>query len=124
MDRDDVWHERVRDWWAEGGAAARLPVSILAEVTYLIGSRLGRQLEERFVREIANGTFPLEELELADFARAADLMAAYSDLRLGFVNASIVAMAERLGVESILTTDRRHFGVIRPAHCQRLRLLP
>jgi predicted nucleic acid-binding protein len=114
----------VRNWWAAQGEAVRVPVSILAEVTYLIGSRLGPHLEERFVRDIANGEFLLEELELADYARAADLMAAYADLGLGFVDASIVAMAERLDITTILTTDRRHFGVVRPAHCERLRLVP
>jgi hypothetical protein len=40
------------------------------------------------------------------------------------VDASIIAMAERLGVTTILTTDHRHFAVVRPAHCERLRLVP
>jgi hypothetical protein len=33
-------------------------------------------------------------------------------------------MAERLDITTILTTDRRHFGVVRPSHCERLRLVP
>ena len=66
----------------------------------------------------------MESLADADLARAADLMTAYADLPLGFVDASIIAMAERLGITTILTTDRRHFAVVRPAHCDRLRLVP
>lgn len=102
----------------------RVPVTVLAETAYLIGSRLGPHLEEGFVRGIVSGEFTLELLEPDDLPRAADLMAAYTDLPLGFVDASIVAMAERLGARSILTTDRRHFTVVRPAHVERLRLVP
>ena len=51
-------------------------------------------------------------------------MGAYSDLPLGFVDASIVAMAERLAFDTVLTVDRRHFGVVRPRHVERLRVVP
>jgi hypothetical protein len=40
------------------------------------------------------------------------------------VDASIVAMAERLDVATLVTTDRRHFAVVRLAHVPRLRLVP
>jgi hypothetical protein len=66
----------------------------------------------------------MEPLAGDDLPRAADLMLAYADLPLGFVDASIIAMAERLDITTILTTDRRHFGAVRPSHCERLRLVP
>jgi hypothetical protein len=47
-------------------------------------------------------------------------MAKYSDAALGFVDASIVAVAERLKIKELLTTDRRHFSLIRPRHCPTL----
>jgi hypothetical protein len=90
----------------------------------MIGTRLGPRVEAAFVRGFVAGAHELEPLEDEDLARAADLMIGYADLPLGFVDASIVAMAERLDVVTILTTDRRHFGVVRPAHCERLRLVP
>jgi len=101
-----------------------VPVTVLPEVTYMLCRRLGARAETDFVRAIAAGEFLLERLEPEDLARAADVMDAYADFPIGFVDASIVAMAERLAVTAILTTDRRHFGVVRPAHCSRFRLLP
>jgi len=49
-------------------------------------------------------------------------MEAYGDL--GFVDTTVVAIAERLKVSSIATTDRRHFAAVRPAHRERFVLVP
>jgi predicted nucleic acid-binding protein len=57
-----------------------------------------------------------------DFVRAQELMSDYG--WLGFVDATIIAAAERLKMSAIATTDRRHFGVIRPAHRERFTFLP
>lgn len=40
------------------------------------------------------------------------------------VDASIVAVAERLDVRKIATLDRRHFSVVRPRHVDALELIP
>lgn len=52
------------------------------------------------------------------------LVRQYADLRLGGTDASVIASAERLGVASIATVDRRHFAVVRPKHVDSLNLLP
>jgi predicted nucleic acid-binding protein len=51
-------------------------------------------------------------------------MRQYADSDIGFVDASIVAVAERLNVRKIVTLDRRHFGLIRPRHCEAFAILP
>ncbi|MEK6609396.1 MAG: PIN domain-containing protein [Gemmatimonadota bacterium] len=122
--RDDAWHERTRRWWEANAEPVLVPVTVIPEVTYMLAKRLGVHAEQGFVRALASGELPIESLEGADIARAADLIGVYADLPLGFVDASIVAMAERLDVTTVLTTDRRDFGVVRPAHCERLRLVP
>jgi hypothetical protein len=48
----------------------------------------------------------------------------YADQHLGGVDSSLIAVAERLGVTSIGTLDRRHFGVVRPQHIAGFELLP
>jgi uncharacterized protein len=60
----------------------------------------------------------------ADFPRIVELMRQYADNGIGFVDASVVAVAERLNVRTVLTLDRRHFGAIRPRHCTALEILP
>jgi predicted nucleic acid-binding protein len=123
-DRRDAWHERMRRYWEENPEPWLVPASVVPEASFLYGRRLGPQAESDFVGSLAAGVFAVEALESPDYARAADLIRAYGDLPLGFVDASIVAMAERLGIDTVLTTDRRHFAVVRPAHVPRLRLVP
>jgi predicted nucleic acid-binding protein len=43
---------------------------------------------------------------------------------IGFVDATLVAIAERLKLTTIATTDRRHFSRIQPAHVRAFTLLP
>ncbi|MDQ2738090.1 MAG: VapC toxin family PIN domain ribonuclease, partial [Actinomycetota bacterium] len=45
-------------------------------------------------------------------------------LPLGAVDATVIAVAERLGITEIATLDRRHFSVVRPAHVEAFTLLP
>jgi uncharacterized protein len=101
-----------------------VPTLVVAEVTYLIGTRLGWQAEVRFLGDIAGGSFVLEPLHAADAVRIAELVARYHDLPLGTIDASVVAAAERLRVSDVATTDRRHFGVVRPSHTETFELLP
>jgi len=60
----------------------------------------------------------------ADWLRIAELVARYSDLSLGTVDASVVTLAERLHVRDIATLDHRHFTVVRPLHTEALNILP
>jgi hypothetical protein len=123
-DRRDAWYERMRRYWEDNPEPWLVPASVVTETAFLYARRLGPGAEADFVGSLAAGVFPVEVLESADYARAADLIRAYADLPLGFVDASIVAMAERLDVGTLVTTDRRHFTVVRPAHVPRLRLAP
>jgi predicted nucleic acid-binding protein len=52
------------------------------------------------------------------------LVTTYADLPLGTTDATVIALAERLGVREIATLDRRHFTVVRPRHVPALTLLP
>jgi uncharacterized protein len=54
----------------------------------------------------------------------AELIETYADLRLGTIDASVIATAERLGLTSIATLDHRHFSVVRPRHTKAFTLLP
>ncbi len=124
IDRSDAWHRRVSAWWGKAAHHIVVPVTVLPEVCYLLQTRIGAAAETAFVRAVADGEFEIEPLEAADFERAASLLLEYTDLSLGFVDASVLAIAERLGARDILTTDRKHFGVVRPRHAVALTLLP
>ena len=97
---------------------------VIAETAYLIGRQLGAAAEAGFFRAVAAGDLRVEMITPADAGRIAELIERYSDLGLGGTDASLIAIAERLGVTRIATLDRRHFGVVRPNHTPAFELIP
>jgi predicted nucleic acid-binding protein len=114
----------VKAWFAASRDEVIVPASVAQEAAYFVSTRRGPRAEAAFVRGLLIAPFLIEPLVAADLARAAEVVEAYADFPIGFVDASIVAIAERLEITTLLTTDRRHFGVVRPAHCPRLVLVP
>lgn len=99
-----------------------IPTLVVAEVTYLIGRRLGSAIEAAFLRGLRD--FDVAAPAVDDWVRVGELVERYANFPLGGTDASVVALAERLGTEVVITLDRRHFGPIRPRHCPTFRLLP
>lgn len=73
---------------------------------------------------IAAGELPVIDLQPEDWARSAELITTYHDLGLGLVDASVIAVAERLGITTIATFNHRDFAVVRPNHIEAFTLLP
>jgi hypothetical protein len=124
VDSSDAWHARVLTWWKRNRQPVLVPVSVIPEVTYLLQTRIGPAAELAFVRAIEAGEFTTEPVEPEDIERAADVMEQYADFPIGFVDASVVAIAERVEAREVLTTDRRHFGAVRPRHARGFVLVP
>ena len=101
-----------------------VPQLVVTEVAYLLETRLGPDAEVRFLGDLAAGNLIAEPVQPADWIRIAELVAAYRDLQLGTVDASVVAAAERLRLVQIATLDRRHFTVVRPAHASAFEIVP
>lgn len=101
-----------------------VPTTVVAEVGYLLGREAGPKVESLFLDSLAAGDFTLVDLTAADCARMAELVRRYGDLPLGTTDASVIAVAERLGVTEVATLDRRHFTVVRPHHVGAFTLLP
>jgi predicted nucleic acid-binding protein len=94
------------------------------EVDYWLIELGGTQVWVDFVADIVRGAYRLAHPTDADLARAAELERTYEDLDLGLVDASIIALCERLDQTALATLDRRHFSAVRPRHCSHLQLLP
>jgi len=121
-DRTDAWHQKSRRYLQSARERLLAPVTILPEVAYLLRERIGAQAEQAFVESIAAGEIAVEDLDHKDWQRVAALMAAYD--AIGMVDASVIAIAERLKLDTLATTDRRHFTIVKPAHVERLTLVP
>ena len=86
-----------------------------------------KRLPEAFddlLRDVQRGAFDVEEVSRDDRERVIQIRRRYRDLRVGFVDAAILAIVERLRETKLATLDRRHFGVMRPRHVAALELLP
>ncbi len=101
-----------------------IPAPVIAEVAHFLPGRVGSHAEARLLRAIAVGQRPVVDPIPADYGRAADLVDKYADFPLGTVDALIAAMAERMEITTLFTLDRRHFGAIQPAHCERFTIVP
>ncbi len=97
---------------------------VIAEAAYLIGRRIGSEAEARFFQSISSGDLTIESLLPEDLNRIAQLVARYADLPLGGTDASVIALAERLGQTTVATLDYRHFSVVRPTHVTAFNLVP
>lgn len=123
----DTNHRRCVELFASlhlNGERLVVPAFVVTEACYLLAREGGPKPEADFVRSLAAGDFTVAPVNSAGFERIADLIIQYADLPLGLVDASVVALAEQLGVQEIATLDRRHFSVVRPQHVNVFTLLP
>jgi len=101
-----------------------IPSCVLVEVDYWARKLLGPASWDILVEDITSGAYRLEPLTIGDLTRASELERQYNDLDLGLVDASVIALCERLDERKVATLDRRDFSVVRPNHCDALHLLP
>lgn len=99
-----------------------VPALVVAEATYLIGRRLGPHAEAAFLRGLDG--LEVEAPDRSDWPVMAALVERYADFPLGGTDASIAALADRLGTDLIITLDHRHFATLRSSTGGSYRLLP
>ncbi len=122
-DADDPRHIQVSQYVANTSDVLIVPITVLPEVDYLIARNLGVHIAIAVLQDIAAGAFRLEVVIAEDIARAIEIVKQYADSDIGLVDASIVAVAERLNVLRIMTRDQ-HFRMIRPRHHTHFDLVP
>jgi len=122
IDRSDKHHARCAEFLRTLQGRRLVPVTVIVEVCWLLEER--PDVEGAFLESVASGEFELVGITAEDLRRMAELVRAYADLPLGAVDASVIAVAERLKLTDVATLDRRHFPIVRPRHADALNLLP
>ena len=97
---------------------------VLAELDYLLATRVGTEAELTVLRELAGGAFLLVSLAAEEVLQAGEVIERYPDLGIGLADASLVVLAARFGTRTVLTLDRRHFDVVRPLSGGRFKIVP
>jgi predicted nucleic acid-binding protein len=123
-DADDAHHATVKAAIEAEPGPLFLPVILLAELDYLLHVRLGIDAALDFLESIEQGSFTLVLVTREDLSRCRELMTQYRDLGLGLADCSVIATAERLGIQRILTVDERHFRAVQPRRFSHFILIP
>ena len=124
MDQADEHHLACRRLIEDSREELVIPSPVLVEVDYWTSKWLAVDAFCRLLAEIGRGRLRLEELTVADPDRVAEILTRYSDAKVGFVDAAVLAITERLREPKLATLDQRHFRMMRPAHVTALELLP
>jgi len=122
VDADDNDHERCLSVLQRDDLELVVPAMVVAEVSYLVGRRLGAATEAAFLRSLS--AVEVEAPTVEDWVNIAALVERYGDFQLGGTDASVAVLAERLGTDLIVTLDRRHFAAIRMNNGGTFRILP
>jgi hypothetical protein len=124
MNAADNYHATVAGWLDGADDDLATTPLIIAEVDHLVGARGGRAARRALHRDLAAGAYLVEWWPGA-IASVVKIAERYADTGLGLADASLVALAERLGTIDIATLDARHFRAVRPlAGGKAFRLLP
>ncbi len=117
-------HASAREALAGYEGTPLLSPFVLAELDYLLSTRVGRGAGVALLGEVGRGAYRLEPFSEDDVAEAVGVIERHADLGIGLAGASNVVLANRHGTLDILTLDERRFRVLRGPHGQPFRLLP
>lgn len=124
LDTADPDHESCAALITDASEDLVVPTLVLAELDYWCHERLGGEVWLIFLEDLLDGAYRTEPPTVADLRRCHELQSTYSDLAIGIVDASILALVERLDEDKVATLDHRHFTVVGLAGGVSLRLLP
>lgn len=124
LDDDQRSHAAARQVVADYDGLLLLSPFVLAELDYLLSTRVGWNAEVALLGEVGRGTYRLEAFSEDDVAEALGVIERYADLGLGLTDASNVVLANRYDTLDMLTLDERHFRVLRGPRDRPFRLLP
>lgn len=123
-DADDDDHQVCAAVLREHRGELWLPAARRTQGSREIERNVGPAAEAAFVRHVASGQFKIVDLGPGEYERCAELIDTYADLGLGIVDASVITVAENLGVRTLATLNRRDFTVVRPRQTEASELLP
>lgn len=124
LDRTDADHVACRVLIEGTNEPLVIPAPVLVEVDYWVHVRLHPGVMVALLDDIIAGAYRVEELQPQDYRRIHQLCDRYGDADIGFVDAAVLAVVERLNEPKLATLDRRHFHMLRPRHVDTLRLVP
>ena len=123
LDRSQRLHSAVREV-VDGGEAMVLSPFVLAELDYLLATRISVSASVELLRDVEAGAYELAPFTPDDVGEARRIAEQYRDLGIGLADASIVVLSGRYECDRVLTLDERHFRALRTTGGATFTLLP
>lgn len=124
FNRREPHHEAVRSVVADREGPLAVSPYVVAELDYLVATRLGVEAELAVLAELSGGAYDLADIDTTGLQRCRDIIHRYRDLDIGVADASLVVLAHDRRTRTVLTLDYRHFHALRPLNGGRFQLLP
>jgi len=124
FDADEPDHEAVSRVIGASGELLVVSPYVVAELDYLVATRVGVDAELAVLQELSGGAWELASFGRRELELAASIIRKFDDQRIGVADASNVVLADRYGTRTVATLDRRHFGVLRPVKGGRFAVVP
>jgi predicted nucleic acid-binding protein len=122
LDRSQKHHALYARFFAEWRRPMVSTEAVLTEATHLLGGLKGGR--QACIDFFLSGGAVLVPATRASLRRSRELVTRYSDLPMDYADSTLVVLAEELGTNRVLTTDRRDFGVYRIGDRRRFEILP
>ena len=123
LNRKDPDHRRCAALLRDD-TTTTIPAPVIVEVDWIARSRGAVGAIDALLASIDRRDVLIVNLDEEDYRRVRSLQRRYIDLPLEFVDACVVAIAERLEQTRVATLDRRHFSVVKPVHIPAFELVP
>jgi predicted nucleic acid-binding protein len=123
LNRSDAMHPEAQAVYLQQSQIL-LPQTALVEIAYLVGREAGVGTVAHFMQAMPTSRFEVIAANHSDLARIGQILEQYASIPIDFVDASIIAIAERLCLKTVLTFNHRSFNLFIPAHCPSFTLLP
>jgi predicted nucleic acid-binding protein len=124
LDMDDASGAECRAVIEGASEPLVIPAAIVCELDHLLHSHGLAHVTAELLRDVRAGAYLVEDLTIEDYERVGAILDRYQDLRVGFVDAAVLTIVERLNEPKLATLDRKHFSVMQPRHVDALQLLP
>jgi predicted nucleic acid-binding protein len=112
LDRSQNWHAQAAASLSDAAPPRLLSPFVLAELDYLLATRVGEAARTGLLGEVERGAYTLAPMSAVDVGLARRIIERHADLGISLADASIVVLAQRHDLVDVLTLDQRHFRVL------------
>ena len=122
LHEDDRWHKRCLAAFRAVAVPLATSAAVLTEVFHLVGR--GHHRVSRAWTFVRSGAVTVLRIDDGDMAASQALMTRYADRPMDFADATLVHLAEREGLSTVLTVDNADFETYRIGSRGRFRVVP